>query len=75
MDVHIGVTYSVKELVVDVEIAADDLRSQIDTAFGGNSSVLWLTDVKGRTVGVPTDKIAYIEIGTDDGGRRVGFGR
>jgi hypothetical protein len=35
---------------------------------------LWLTDKKGRRVGVPVDKIAYVEIVTDAGGRKVGFG-
>ena len=30
--------------------------------------VFWLTDRKGRQVGVPTEKIAYVEIGTPDGG-------
>jgi hypothetical protein len=36
--------------------------------------VLWLTDAKGRRVGVPTDKIAYIEVAGDAGERKVGFG-
>ena len=36
--------------------------------------MLWLTDTKGRRVGVPADKIAYVEIAADAGGRKVGFG-
>ena len=36
--------------------------------------MLWLTDRKGRQVGVPVDKIAYVEIGSADDGRRIGFG-
>jgi len=35
---------------------------------------LWLVDKKGRTVAVPAAKIAYVEIGTTDGERRMGFG-
>jgi hypothetical protein len=32
-------------------------------------------DDKGRRIGVPLDKIAYVEIAQDDDNRRVGFGR
>ena len=37
-------------------------------------SMLWLTDTKGRRIGVPVDKIAYVEVAADAGGRKVGFG-
>jgi hypothetical protein len=37
--------------------------------------VLWLTDTKGRRVGVPTDKLAYVELGEDNAAKRVGFGK
>ena len=36
--------------------------------------VLWLTDRKGRRVGVPVVKVAYVEVGAPAGDRRVGFG-
>jgi hypothetical protein len=36
--------------------------------------VLWLSDRKGRQVGVPVDKIAYVEIGAPGADRRIGFG-
>ena len=36
---------------------------------------MWLTDSKGRRVGVPTDKIAYVEISSDDAAHKIGFGR
>ena len=35
--------------------------------------MLWLTDRRGRKVGVPADKVAYVDIGADAGERRVGF--
>lgn len=76
MDVRIGVTYTAKEL--DVEIADDTdsaaLVAEVDAAVSGSTPVLWLVDRKGRRFGVPTDKIAYIEIGTADSERRIGFG-
>ena len=35
--------------------------------------MLWLTDRRGRRVGVPADKLAYVDIGAVAGERRVGF--
>ena len=52
----------------------DDLRARIEAALSGATEVLWITDKRGRDVGVPSAKIAYIEIGSDDGDRRIGFG-
>jgi len=76
VDVRIGVTYTGKEL--EVELADDTDREaiakQIDAAVAGTSPVLWLTDRKGKTVGVPSEKIAYIEIGRSTSDRKVGFG-
>ena len=43
------------------------------TALAGDT-ILWLTDRKGRRVGVPASKIAYLEIGPASAERRVGFG-
>ena len=36
----------------------------VDAALSGDASVLWLTDRRGRRVGVPAEKIAYVEIGS-----------
>ena len=46
---------------------------QVDAAIAAGST-LWLTDRKGRQVGVPSAKLAYVEIGSPDDGRRIGFG-
>jgi hypothetical protein len=40
-----------------------------------DGGVLWLTDRSGRVVGVPSERVAYVEIETDGETRRVGFGR
>jgi hypothetical protein len=75
VDVRIGVTYTAKE--IDVELASDtdltELRSRVDRALSGDDRVLWLTDDHGRQVAVPTEKIAYVELGSPDGERRIGF--
>lgn len=76
MEVRIGVSQSVKEL--EVELADTDRESvmaDITKALAMESGVLWLTDRKGRTVGVPAAKVAYVEIGSAGDERKVGFAR
>ena len=36
--------------------------------------MLWLTDVDGRRVGVPAERVAYVEIELNGATKRVGFG-
>ena len=77
MDVRIGVTYTSKEIDVELGDGADvtAIRADIDAALSGSpEGVLWLTDRKGRQVGVPSAKLAYVEIGSPDDERRIGFG-
>jgi hypothetical protein len=74
MDVRIGVVYSARELTVETDDSVDNVTATIDGAMSKGDAFLWLTDQKGRRVGVPVDKIAYIEIVTDAGARKVGFG-
>ena len=76
MDVRIGVIETPKE--IDVELAADadrhQIRSSIEHALADDDRVLWLTDRNGREVCVPSAKIAYVELGSPDSERRIGFG-
>ena len=74
MEVRIGVVYSAKELSVELDGKADEVVGAIEDALKGGAAVVWLTDKKGRRVGVPTDKVAYIEVAEEDAARRVGFG-
>ena len=74
VDVRIGVTDTPKELVVDLgDGDRDAVRADIEAALAGSAAVLWLTDKDGRTIGVPAQRIAYVEIGRPDGGRTIGF--
>ncbi|HUW02454.1 MAG TPA: DUF3107 domain-containing protein [Acidimicrobiales bacterium] len=76
MDVRIGVTYTAKELDLELEDGTDPdaVRKDVEAALTGDASVLWLTDKRGRSVGVPSEKIAYVEIGSPNEDRRIGFG-
>lgn len=75
MDVRIGVRNAPRELevVLSDDTDTDALREHVDKALESGST-LWLTDRKGRQYGVPADKLAYVEIGTSDVSRRIGFG-
>jgi hypothetical protein len=75
--IRLGVVHSGKELEVELaeDTDRDALQRQIEEAIaaGGSGGVLWLTDRRGRRVGVPAEKIAWVELGEDTGARRVGF--
>ena len=75
VDVRIGVKSSPKELEVLLaeDTDGDAVREHIDKAFAAGGT-LWLTDRRGRQFGVPVDKVAYVEIGSSETGRRIGFG-
>lgn len=76
MDVRIGVTYSPREIELELPDDADQasVKGEVESALGGSGgSVLWLTDKKGRQVGVPADKIAYVDLGVAGSERRIGF--
>jgi hypothetical protein len=75
VDVRIGVTQAPRELTVEIpDEEREDTVKQIEVALSGAVDVLWLTDKRGRRIGVPAAKIAYVELGTNDGDRRIGFG-
>lgn len=76
MDVRIGVTYTAKEIDIDLGDEADptQVRADVEAALSADVGVLWLTDRKGRQVGVPVAKVAYVEIGSPRDERRIGFG-
>ena len=77
MDLRIGVTQSAREMTLELEDDTDReaLQRQIDDALVANDDkVLWFTDKRGRKVGVPVAKVAYIEISAAEQTQRFGFG-
>ena len=76
MDVRIGITHTPKELEVEMPDDAnrDEVVADIEKLLKTGDGVLWLTDRKGRRVGVPVVKVAYVEVGAPSSDRRVGFG-
>ena len=76
MDVRIGITHSPKEIEVEMpdDVDGDTVVADIEKLLKTGDGVLWLTDRKGRRVGVPVVKVAYVEVGAPASDRRVGFG-
>jgi hypothetical protein len=74
MEVRIGVVYTARELTIETDDTPEQVASTIEGALATGDALLWLTDTKGRRIGVPADKIAYVEVAADAGGRKVGFG-
>lgn len=76
MDVRIGITQAPREIEVELadNISADELIATIDKAVDKPAGMLWLTDKRGRHIGVPAAKLAYVELDTATEPRRVGFG-
>jgi hypothetical protein len=74
MEVRIGVVHTPKELTLDLEGAVDDAVKLVEKALKDGAAIVWFEDAKGRKVGVPADKIGYIEVDADDSSKRVGFG-
>jgi len=74
MEVRIGVVYTARELVLDMDDDSATVSEAIEAAIDGEGPLMWLTDSKGRKVGIPTDKLAYVEVAGDAADRKVGFG-
>lgn len=74
MNIRIGVTQTPKEL--EVELDDDEGAKAVEAlskALKDEAGMIWLTDKKGRRIGVPTAKLAWVEVGPESDGRRVGF--
>lgn len=76
MDIRIGVIQTAKEVVLDMGDTVDRaaVQAQINEVLGDEDKVLWLTDKKGRTVAIPSKRIAYVDLGAEEDKRKVGFG-
>jgi Protein of unknown function (DUF3107) len=73
MEVRIGVQHAARELVIESAQSQDDVTAAVSAALKGDTGLLELNDEGGRRVVVPSDKLAYVEIGESES-RRVGFG-
>jgi hypothetical protein len=73
MDVTIGMRQVAREITLNVNQKAEEVRETIATAIEQDQPIITLTDKLGRTVIIPTRTLAYAEVGGNES-RRVGFG-
>lgn len=71
MKARIGIADAGREVEVEVENRSEFME-RVDKAHRKGDSMLWFTDVKGNDLGVPIQRIAYIEL-VDEQDRAVGF--
>lgn len=67
MEIRIGVQHVGREVVLESEQTAEEVRALVDAALAAGS-LLSLTDVKGRQVVVPGSSIGFVEIGAKKSG-------
>jgi hypothetical protein len=72
VEVKIGVLHTPREIVLESTLSPAQVEDAVRDALKDSSSVLSLTDEKGRRVVVPSGLVAYVEIAEPDQ-RRVGF--
>ena len=74
MEIRIGITQSMKEISLELAEGTEreSVEKQVESALV-DGAILWLTDRMGRRVGVPAERVAYVEFSTTTE-RAVGFG-
>ncbi len=73
MEVKIGVQHAAREIVLESAQSADEVAAAVSEALTSGAPLVTLADERGRRVIVPTEKLAYVEVGEPEA-RRVGFG-
>ncbi len=76
MDLKIGIVESAQ--VLDIELADDvdraALKASLEEALKGDSETVWIADKRGTELGIASSRIAFVQLGSDDDARRIGFG-
>jgi hypothetical protein len=72
LEVKVGIQMAPRELVVETPASASEVEQALTDALA-DGTLFVLKDSKGKTLLVPSAKIAYVELG-DAEQRRIGFG-
>lgn len=72
MEVRIGISHASREITIDSSLDSEAISKIVGDALSSGDQLLTLTDDKGRSVMIPVEKLAYIEV-TGDSGRKMGF--
>jgi hypothetical protein len=72
VEVKVGIQMAPRELLVETDASPEDIEQALTSALA-DGTLFVLNDSKGKTLLVPSAKIAYVELGTAEQ-RRIGFG-
>jgi hypothetical protein len=72
--VKVGVAETNRVIELEAE-SADAIKTVVEEAYSTGKSILWFEDTKNRLVGIPLEKVAYVEIDQEGDSRQVGFAR
>ncbi|WJY67509.1 DUF3107 domain-containing protein [Corynebacterium auris] len=72
MDIKIGLAESPRELVITSSGDQEEILGRISRAIEGGEPTLTLTDDRGRSFVIRTERISYAEVGSATA-RTVGF--
>ena len=73
MRARIGIADTGREIEVEVG-SKDEIVRRLEGAYDDGVSILWFKDTKGDDIGVPLERIAFIEL-VESPDKAVGFGR
>lgn len=60
--------------LIDIEVDdAGEFEASVEAAFSGDQPIIWFDDTKGRRVGIPRGRIAFVEVDKDQDRSSVGF--
>ena len=72
MEIKIGITNIAREVSFETDATPDEVAQKVREAVA-ESSLLDLTDDKGRRILVPGERLGYVDLGSPSA-RAVGFG-
>lgn len=73
MKARIGIADTGRE--IDVAVAdREELVEHLESAYREGVPILWFKNDKGRDIGIPLGRIAFVEL-VDDPDQAIGFGR
>jgi hypothetical protein len=72
MEIRIGLQNTSRDISFESKQTAPEIEKAVELALSSDAKQLKLVDDKGRIFIVPTNALAYVEIGAEEA-RRVGF--
>lgn len=72
MELRIGIKHGGREISFETDETPTEVEESLKKALEAGLSIMKWQDNRGRIYLIPSDSLAYIEIGADEG-RRVGF--